>query len=170
MKPILQTKFGPNDGNCEAAAVASILEEQLIAVPQIKTGEPEHRYFRRLSRWLRRNYGVYYLHCRTGAEHGKEVWRPQGWSVGGIASAYDGLQHAIVCFDGVGVHDPLGDPRNLQKPILGHSVFVVYDLEIMFTKPPKRATGTGWSNCGGKLPENSGCSHCDEGTKPETQG
>mgnify|MGYP001576054384 CR=1 FL=1 len=136
MKPMMQTRMGIN-GNCEAACIASILECDINDVPQIRdTEDYEHRYFKRLSMWLRSNYGVYYVHCPLGDSN----WKPQGWSVGAIQSDLVGqYTHAVVCFDGKIVYDPLGNPANFEKPILGHTLFVVYDLEILFDKAPKHA-------------------------------
>lgn len=129
MKPVKQTRMGVN-GNCEACCIASILHAHLADVPQIEAHEGMKVYFRRLNAWMRDAYGIGYV-CVPRGEH----WRPSGWSVGGIQSDLGAdFHHAVVCFNGVPVYDPLENPDNLERPVLYDSLFVVYDMSLPFSK------------------------------------
>lgn len=102
MKPRVQTKVGEK-GNCFVAAAASILELPINMLPRVKHSKEWLNYWRR---WLRkRGMGIVWFEAdgRTA---------PSGWAVLTVKCGYE-AGHAVVCFDGEIIHDPM--VGNLEK-------------------------------------------------------
>jgi hypothetical protein len=101
MKHVEQTTFGVPTGNCFAAAVASILE--LDFIPDIDPSIQDEAEWRR--QWTE-------FFSSIGYEWDAITWddnwnySPKGFSIASVQLA-PGVLHAIVCQDGVPVHDPL---------------------------------------------------------------
>jgi hypothetical protein len=107
VKPVMQTVFG-EDGNCMQACIASLLGLPLEEVPQF----PIHGQFFAVERYLKqfdirpvgypvekmklRPYNVYYI--STGLSE-------------------RGLRHAVVCKDGLMIHDPHPDGTGVEPDI-----------------------------------------------------
>jgi hypothetical protein len=92
--PIKQTRF-KSQGNCFAAAAASILELPLNRVPR-KTGRGWLENWRN---WLKRRG----LSIEWYAVEGHRP--PRGFAILTVTGGYKG-GHAVVCHDGRIVHDP----------------------------------------------------------------
>lgn len=94
MRPVDQTTYGPNDGNCFSACIASILEIPLAEVPRFMNVSAA------LMRWLAErglSATLYY----------SDEFVPPGYSIAaGPSKRFAGRMHACVAFDGVVVHDP----------------------------------------------------------------
>ncbi len=104
MKPIHQTKFGVEEGNCFQACIASILEIPIEDVPGRQgTTEDEDRAIRD---WLREQYGMGFA-CTSVARDWD--WVPPGYSILVGASPRGYWHHTVVCLDGEMVHDPHPD-------------------------------------------------------------
>jgi hypothetical protein len=117
VRPVMQTKF-ERQGNCFAAAAASILELPINHVPR-KRGEG---WLERWREWLKgRGLSIEWYGCE-----GRRP--PRGWSILTIEGGYRG-GHAVVCFDGRVVHDPKdADPkRALRARQIHWYVFTMLD-------------------------------------------
>lgn len=94
MRPVDQTTFGMDDGNCFPASVASILEIPLGEVPDVRGVTPD------FLRWLATR-GL----SATLYKSGQYV--PPGYAVAaGPSLRFPGRLHACVAYDGKVVHDP----------------------------------------------------------------
>jgi hypothetical protein len=106
MIPLTQTRTGEPDGNCFAAALASILE---CPIPEFDV--PGTDYWANVDEWLR-SKGCSYHQEPIAAEP------PRGWhTVEGISPR--GGRHAVVGYNGWMVHDPHpqdGTGRGLARP------------------------------------------------------
>ncbi|MGI8784920.1 MAG: hypothetical protein ACR2L2_14865 [Acidobacteriota bacterium] len=59
MKPVQQTKVGPEEGNCRAAFLASMLEVSIDDIPDLGTGDGWlHQY----ADWMYQAHGRVLLH------------------------------------------------------------------------------------------------------------
>jgi hypothetical protein len=96
--PVTQTKFGYPDGNCMAAAVASVFELPLEDVPDLATP----RWLAVLAAYLE-PLGLCPLASPVPVE---------GWSVV-CGDGPRGNLHAVVALDGAIVHDPHPDRSGL---------------------------------------------------------
>lgn len=106
MKPVDQTIFGPELGNCFAACVASVLELPLEDVPNFCEGG-DHGWFDRLRAWLRPR-GLWALTCKLGGKPGASDggWYPEGLHIAGGQSPRHACLHAVVARGNEIVHDP----------------------------------------------------------------
>ena len=141
MIEVFQTRFGvgpdaPENerGNCYAACVASILELPLDATPDLDDWSDDNWYG-----WLLwyRSRGLYPLHVV-----GPPTDFP-GYSIGTVGSpTWEGYKHAVVCYQGEPVFDPLWSPKcSLDS-------YRVEQYEILVPFDPSR-----WFKGGEKLPE-----------------
>ena len=135
MKPVDQDRFGHGEGNCYAAAIASILEldlEELRAFERLYLGYWSgaihgHHDFEKRGAYLRelRRLGVtaVTLSCATG-----DRIVPKGYSIADGPSPR-GIDHSCVALDGELVHDPHPSRGGLVEvkfyevlvPVLGSS-------------------------------------------------
>ena len=106
MIPVDQTKFGPVEGNCFSACVASILEIPLDDVPQFMAGD----WWANFSAWCAaRNVVPRYWPCKAWCESTDAPFLgvPTGHSImTGESPRHPGVLHAVVARDGEMVHDP----------------------------------------------------------------
>ena len=110
MRPIDQTLFGFNDGNCFAASVASILELPLAEVPH--TFGVNDQFLR----WLAAR-GL----AATIVNAAHHV--PRGYSIAaGPSLRFAGRLHACVAFNGNVVHDPHYSREGLRLGIVDYVV------------------------------------------------
>ncbi len=115
MIPVDQDLFGPEEGNCVAACVASLLELPLADVPNIcaaSSGPPE-QWLERLNAWLRR-YGLVAVLLDT-ADFFDWSWFGGAWCIVSGKSER-GLLHATVWRDGQLVHDPHPSKSGICAP------------------------------------------------------
>lgn len=111
MKPVYQDTFGFPRGNCQAAAIASIVEVDLHDVYD----DPDAEWTERLKlhdKFLKEK-GFYMMTVLGG------VVSIPGYSIAGVPSQkYPGIQHAVVMFDGKIVHDPRKDNDPYPEDII----------------------------------------------------
>lgn len=101
MKRIFQTKFGVPTGNCFNAAVASILD--LDYIPDIDPTLDDVSW--RVA-WCDffDAIGVRWTATSWEPEHSNWDYHPKGLSIG-VFILGPGVRHAVVCYDGIPVHD-----------------------------------------------------------------
>ncbi len=105
MKPIYQTKFGPTEGNCLAACVASLLEIEIDQVPDL-TPRPEDKgtwteTFRKFFKW----YGIH-PEWYTALPERKIFQPPPGVNYLVWGTSPRGLPHSVIYRNGQMIHDP----------------------------------------------------------------
>jgi hypothetical protein len=94
MRPVDQTTYGFNDGNCFSACVASILEKSIVEVPRFHGVSPS------FLQWLAR-FGL------SATLYKRANYVPRGYAVAaGTSLRFAGRMHACVAYDGAVVHDP----------------------------------------------------------------
>lgn len=104
MIPVFQTVVGYPRGNCQAAALASIMEVDLNEIPD-PVDEPWDGRCQAHASWLL-SRGFYMLTFPAG-DNGIPI---PGYSIAAVPSQkFEGIQHAVVMFDGRIVHDPRED-------------------------------------------------------------
>jgi hypothetical protein len=115
MKPVFQTRFTEDDGNCFEACLASILELDLDDIPEYTEGNKRMQpYFARLDRELLQGHGLRAVAINVG--HKTDGDQPDrlpdyvGEDVYRIASIADtegaGFVHAVVMRGRELAHDP----------------------------------------------------------------
>lgn len=107
MKPIDQTKFGSPDGNCFAAAIASVLEVKLEDIPDF---DGLHQVIG-INQWLKQ-FGLQFVWVpwATHTGHAKSFMLASGVSP-------RGLKHSVVCSNsGDIVHDPHPSRDGIAEP------------------------------------------------------
>lgn len=107
MKFLDQTKFGPKEGDCFAACIASLLGLDIDEVPDF--GQGKKNWYRLFEEWLR---------CRRLAPltvYGKSAIIPKGvyYLAGGKSSR--GIPHSVIYLNGEMVHDPHPDRDGLAE-------------------------------------------------------
>lgn len=120
MRPVDQTTFGFNDGNCLSACVASILELPIAHVPSFVGDD------RRFLRWL----GERGLSATT---YSPASYVPPGYAIAaGPSARFGGRLHACVAYDGAVVHDPHPSRDGLPLGIAEYIVLHGPDREAMW--------------------------------------
>lgn len=97
MKYLDQTKFGPDEGNCFAACVASLLSLPIDDVPDFN--QPGKNWRRLFEEWLKPR-GLAPLIVYKGAI------LPGGMHYLAGGPGPRGCPHAVIYLDGAMVHDP----------------------------------------------------------------
>lgn len=115
MKPVYQTIFDDQQGNCMAACVASLLELPLDAVPNPHTTT----WWDDWQAWLKER-GLYLVEA-TGAD-----WTPPGFAILVGTSPRGPWQHACVTYNGEIVHDPHPDGGGVETRT-AYDLIVDYD-------------------------------------------
>lgn len=128
MRPIFQTKFGCPDGNCHAAAVASILEIDLDSIPDFGIDD---EWFIRFSRWARSTHAIEPL--KIFAEDDKF---PSGFHLMSGQSPRGDFKHCVVAFAGKMIHDPHPSGDDLLE-VKTFTVFTLLDPKIVPEKKPQ---------------------------------
>lgn len=123
MKPVDQTIFGPIDGNCFAACIASILEVGIDTMPST-TGYKEHSDWWQIWYDYLRPRNMYLVNFAATPE-----WVPQGYSIAAIRSPRfeDNVLHACVAYDGIIVHDPHPKKDGLSLPPVEYTLLYFLD-------------------------------------------
>lgn len=105
MNKVYQTKFGPPNGNCMSACVASILELDIRDVPNFHGRDV---WYEMWQNWLSER-GLHFINLEV--DHG---YRPACYWIGDPDSPRDNnIKHAVVCVGYNIVHDPY--PPNAIK-------------------------------------------------------
>lgn len=111
MRPVDQTTYGPNDGNCLSACIASILELPIEAVPRFMGA-----YWDDFLPWLAQ-------HGLSASLYPSHEYVPPGFAVAaGPSKRFAGRLHACVAFNGVVVHDPHFSRDGLPQGIVEYLV------------------------------------------------
>lgn len=140
MKPIYQTRFGHEEGNCFQACLASILELPLDAVPDVMQ-PADDAWLLRLNQWLRPQGWTAILI----ADWGKDA---EGWTegllmiAGGLSPRSHGdivTMHSVVWLNDQCVHDPIRGCRGLKGPPRDFTILLPQDPALHFPRPPATA-------------------------------
>ena len=123
MKPVYQTEFGGEKGNCFAACLASVFEIPIEAAPDLWAGEQRGLYWVQIvNDWLKPR-GLWYCDVKfLGIS-------PKGYHLIGGQSAR-GLSHAVVGFNGEMVHDPHPDGAGLVE-VQDFGLFIARDPSLL---------------------------------------
>jgi hypothetical protein len=117
MIPVPQDK----SWNCQAAAIASIMEVPLEELPEIHPEEHTPESFDdEWNEWMeRRGFFLASINFNSGM-------KPKGYTVGVVQSQNQEGLHAIVCFDGKPVYDPqeLNERFYTEEEVETHLLFV----------------------------------------------
>lgn len=121
MTPIDQDRFGKGDGNCYAAAIASIIEVSLSMLDHfadLYTAWAHDYHDGKTVTWemrtapyielARLGWGISYAHGAL------EPFVPRGYSIAN-GPAERGVDHSCVALDGTIVHDPHPDRAGLLE-------------------------------------------------------
>jgi len=100
MTPVMQTRFGDPDGNCLQAAIASILDLALDAVPSF--GDLGDEWGGHFDRFLA-DFGI--QAANIAAPPGNGDWVPAGYHLIG-GRTHRGILHSVVGYRGKMIHDP----------------------------------------------------------------
>jgi hypothetical protein len=104
MIPVDQTILKPPLGNCYAACIASIFEVSIDEVPSPIGDEGLTRwsdYEARLQDQFFASRGIYTVLSTVAKD-----WTPPGYTILSAISPRGDYEHAVVCLDGIIVHDP----------------------------------------------------------------
>ncbi len=108
MKPVNQTQFGEDEGNCFPACLASVLELSLYAVPHFCLVYPSD-WFQQTNKWLAKwHLGIIQIDAST-APH------VSGYHLMSGPSPRGNVYHSVVGQNGVMVHDPHPNQEGLLK-------------------------------------------------------
>jgi hypothetical protein len=119
-------------GNCFGSCVASIFEVSVSEMPDYLAGDPNNPDWLNVWRdWLaERGLGV--LHRPYCCD---ECQKPPGYSILSVTCQHnDGTTHAVVCLDGVVVHDPLPGKLCPDTQFVDWYIFVALDPTLLSFK------------------------------------
>jgi hypothetical protein len=144
MKPVFQTVFGKEQGNCFAACLASILEMVVSVVPNFPLLHGDMEWIYRCNQWLWPK-GLGLLAVAPPPEHIDSFLTMMAESGAYfIVSGESGLgcEHAVIYKDGKLVHDPMPGGDGIKEV---RCYFVLFALN-----PASVAIGTdfGWQTQG----------------------
>jgi hypothetical protein len=121
VKPVFQDKFGEKDGNCLEAAIASVLEIPLSAIPFF--GNDDNRdWWNHQSDFLAK-YGLVAFDVDPSG-FGKEDKQRLGYHLINGKSPRIGALHSIVGYRGKPVHDPLPGGECKLRNVETYTLFV----------------------------------------------
>lgn len=110
MKPVNQTMFGKDDGNCFPACLASVLELSLYAVPHFCMAYSSE-WFQQTNKWLAKwHLGLIQIDASTAPYILISCYHLMSGP-----SPRNGVQHSVVGQNGIMVHDPHPDRTGLLK-------------------------------------------------------
>lgn len=122
VKPVLQTRFGYPDGNCLAAALASILEVELCVIPEFGIGDD---WYVRFSEYMVSHYGLQPIDVY--ASDLPERFKPKGYHLINGRSPRGDMFHTMVGFCCNPIHDPHPKGNCQLLEIESYTLFVVVD-------------------------------------------
>ena len=118
MKPVDQTIFGFEKGNCMQACIASIFEVSLDSIPNfMRDGEKNYSY--NLYEWCE-EFGIICFNISTGGDSVK-IFKDMYVVVAGKSPRDESQQHAVIYYNGNMVHDPHAD----KTGIIGEPLFIM---------------------------------------------
>ena len=122
MKPIYQTIFGGEEGNCTQAAIASILEIPLEDVPHFILYDKDE-WWRKYEEWAAK-FGLQPVGIRDLGD-----WIPRGWHLIIGGSPRGDFEHCVVGYAGRPVHDPYPDGNCELTNVTAYEFFVQLNPE-----------------------------------------
>lgn len=121
MKPVFQTTYGKEEGNCFPACIASVLEMDLKDVPHFCKVYKSY-WQEELNKWLLQ-FG---LGALTVAFQEMDSPIQKGWCFAAGPCGPDGVMHSVVMKDMKMVHNPHKGWGELDR-IVDYTFFVVLD-------------------------------------------
>ena len=120
MKPVYQTRFGYPEGNCHAAALASVLEIPIEEIPNFGIDDDWYDHF---VRYMVSHHALQPIDFIIPKNVVHDLWVPQGYHlINGTSSR--GLEHSVVGFMGEMEFDPHPDDSGLEE-IDSYTIFAV---------------------------------------------
>lgn len=121
--PVMQTEFGRGKGNCFAACIASVMELDLLMVPNFCC-QGESDWVTACNSWLNQ-YGLslFTVVFKTGTFVPIDVYYLMA------GPSVRGLLHSVVAFDGKMVHDPHPDGTGIEE-IQEIDLFIINDPAV----------------------------------------
>ncbi len=132
MIPVDQTKFGPEEGNCFSACVASILELHICNVPHFCGGGNE-KWLKDAEAWLRENHNLTLLGFVSRGRSGVYCLPSMFHILSGESGR--GLFHSVVAFCGEVVHDPHPSRKGIIE-IEEYDFLIPVSLSLMLQTTP----------------------------------
>ena len=126
MKPVHQTRFGYPDGNCLAAALASVLEIDIDVIPEFGIDD---KWYERFSRYMVSHHALQPIDI--DAPTIPDWMIPRGYYLINGRSPRGDFHHTIVGFNGNAIHDPLPDGACKLESVTSYTVFIVLDPKTM---------------------------------------
>lgn len=116
MRPVTQTVFNTTRGDCFSACLATLLEVECDAVPNIHDHGDD--WFYPLNVWLRERHGLVLLMIEADA-YAEKVWFPDGVPFIASVDVSIGIRHAVVmAYDGMTakvLHDPFPGNSGIES-------------------------------------------------------
>ena len=103
MKPVQQTSFGKDEGNCFQACLASIFEIDIEAIPFFQ--DYKSSWYDQFSLWLMSEFGLQPIDLQI-TPNPDWIWIPQGYHIINGLSPRGDFHHSVVGKAGQMVHDP----------------------------------------------------------------
>ena len=110
MIPVKQTKFGPDNGNCFTACIASIFELPIDETPQFCKSADDYDWFQRLENW-----SLYRGLLPLGLKYDSELKLNGVYAILSGKSPRGPWLHSVVWKDGEVIHDPHPDNRGIEN-------------------------------------------------------
>ena len=135
MKPVDQTDFGPETGNCFAASIASIMEIPLADVPNL---DPNN-WFDEFNKWLY-DYGyfaMYFSNLRNKADRDEleHITNNVICEASVESPRFPGVMHSVVFHKGAVIHDPHPDKTSMSAKLEDlRSLIVFVDINPIYRK------------------------------------
>lgn len=122
MKPVFQTIFTPPMGNCQQAAVASVLELPLEAVPNF--AEAGNAWLDKYQEFLH-GLGLGLM----SVQYSPNIFEfcKVGWHIMVVNSPRGKYAHALVALEGQPVHDPYPGGNCEHRGVINVEFFTVLD-------------------------------------------
>jgi len=131
VKPVYQTRYGKNHGNCFQAALASLFEEELESVPDfcniysIETNE----WYEEFIKWLNKK-GLGCITIKADKTTLKNIIGLQGAFILVTGKNNAGVNHCVIYKDGV----PVYNPNKSCKGIIPETAGIITPLNPGTTK------------------------------------
>ena len=126
MKPVYQTKFGYPEGNCHAAALASVLELDIDDIPEFGTDDG---WYERFMLYMTSVHALQPMTIDAETIHPDMI--PRGFCLIGGRSPRGDFGHSLVGFMGKPIHDPHPDGNCELESVESYTVFAVLDPKPM---------------------------------------
>lgn len=126
MKPVYQTRFGYPDGNCHAAALASILEISIDNIPEFGI---KNDWYEKFSQYMIVHYVLQPIDINAQTIPNWMI--PRGYYLINGKSPRGDFHHTLVGLNGKPIHDPLPEGNCELQEVTSLTLFVVLDPKVM---------------------------------------